>query len=138
MQSYSKANKRYKQAFWPVMGVYVVLCFAGPLLLKSHETPPAWLAASVAVLTALPVVAVLFLKLRLLRETDEYTRFRQAQNMLIGAALTVSFCAVWGFLELFELAPKLWTFLVAPIYFASWGLTCLFNREGASAEGSEQ
>ena len=128
--SFSQAQKRYKRAFIPVMVFYVVACFGGSYLRAQYETPPDWLSAIVALTMAAPVVAVLFLKLRLLSETDEYTRFRQARNMLFGAAFTVSVCTGWGFLELVELVPHMWTFLVAPIYFFSWGIASLFNRDG--------
>ena len=92
--SFSQAQKRYKRAFIPVMVFYVVACFGGSYLRAQYETPPDWLSAIVALTMAAPVVAVLFLKLRLLSETDEYTRFRQARNMLFGAAFTVSVCTV--------------------------------------------
>lgn len=126
--TYKEANKRYRRAFIPVMAVYVSACFAGPLALKAMGNPPEWVMALIAVGTALPIVAVFWLKGRLLLETDEYTRARQVEAMLVGAGVTVCFAVVWGFLELFGLVPNLWTFLIGPIYFATYGLAYLVGK----------
>ncbi len=126
--TYKEANRRYRRMFLPVMAVYVVACFAGPLALNVMGDPPDWVMAGIAVFTALPIAAVFWLKGRWLLETDEYTRARQVEAMLVGGGVTVCFAIIWGFLELFELVPNLWTFLIGPIYFASYGLAFLVGK----------
>jgi hypothetical protein len=133
--TFKQANRRYRMVFWPVMVFYSVFCFAGPALLDAMGDPPKWVVAIVAVLTGAPIAIVLLLMGRLLRETDEYTRARQTEAMLTGGGLTLSFAAIWGFLELFEVAPHFNPFLLAPGFFGSYGLTTfaqrVFKRDGA-------
>lgn len=126
--TYKQANQRYRRAFIPVMAFYVVACFAGPMVIGTMGDPPKWLLAVIAVATGAPLAAVFWLKGRWLRETDEYMRARQVEAMLTGAGVTISFAVIWGFLELFQLVPNLWTFLIGPIYFASYGLAYVVGK----------
>ncbi|ACT58053.1 hypothetical protein [Hirschia baltica] len=133
--SYSLANKRYKRDFAILMCFYVVACFAGPLLISAFPEKPVWMAVLVSILTAAPVIGVFYLTWRLLRETDEYTRARKTEAIVLGAGITFSICMLWGFLELFEVVPNMWTFLVVPMFFASQGIvSCarhLFEKSAA-------
>ncbi len=79
-----------------------------------------------AVLTGMPLIAVFWLLARFLRETDEYTQQTQAVAMLKGGAITLSLVVMCGFLELYNVVPKLEHFplmmMVAPTFFGAWGL----------------
>ena len=131
--TFREANKRYRRAFIPVMVVYTIAVFGGSYLLKQFETPPTWLAAIVALIMAAPVGGVLWLMWRLSRETDEYTRQKQMAAMAAGGMITAFFSVVWGFLELYNVVPNLWTFLVGPIFFLSYGLIYCVSRRSFGA-----
>lgn len=116
-----EANRRYHLAFWPLMAIYVVFCFASPLVVEALGfSGPAAYAAAFA--PALPIGAVIIVLGRFLRETDEYIRARQAEAMLVGWGATTFFTTGWGFLELYELAPDFPLFLVLPMFFFFYGL----------------
>ena len=131
--TFREANKRDRRAFIPVMVVYTIAVFGGSYLLKQFETPPTWLAAIVALIMAAPVGGVLWLMWRLSRETDEYTRQQQMAAMAAGGMITAFFSVVWGFLELYNVVPSLWTFLVGPIFFLSYGLIYCIGRRSFGA-----
>jgi hypothetical protein len=124
--TFREANRRYINLFVPTMTFYGVACFAGPALLDALDGPPKWTSALVAVVTAAPMAVVFWLIARLLKETDEYTRKLQADNMLVGGAITLSAAMLWGFLELYGVLPQVSrlpaTMMVAPAFFASFGL----------------
>jgi hypothetical protein len=126
--TYKEANKRYRRAFWPVIVLYVVLCFAGPMSLQTLDEPPKWAWALMAVLTGLPIVGVFWLIGRLLRETDEYTRQQQTDALLFGGGVALSVAVIWGFLDLYDVTPPLWSFWLGPIFFGAYGLAACVQR----------
>ena len=133
--TFKDAQRRYQKAFVPVMLFYVMFCFAGPMLLNAMIDPPLLVVSLVAIITALPIAGVFLLVVRLLRETDEYTRKIQTDAILVGGAITLSATVIWAFLELFEVIPRYENFssmmLVAPLFFGTWGLAYLFHaRQG--------
>lgn len=134
--TFREANKRYRRAFIPVMVVYTVAVFGGSYLLKQFETPPTWLSAIVALIMAAPIGGVLWLMWRLTRETDEFTRQKQMSALAAGGMITAFISVVWGFLELYNVVPPMWTFLVGPIFFLTYGLVyCVGGRSlGAGFE----
>ncbi|MDP3491554.1 MAG: hypothetical protein Q8R82_00450 [Hyphomonadaceae bacterium] len=136
--TFREANKRYRRAFIPVMAFYTVAVFGGSYLLKQFETPPMWLSAIVALVMAAPIGGVLWLMWRLARETDEFTRQQQMASMAGGGMVTVFFSVVWGFLELYEVLPPLWTFLVGPIFFLSYGLIYCFGMKRGNGPGFDK
>lgn len=126
--SFLLANKRYRRDFAIAMGAYVLIVCAGPFLLAAIDEPQKWMFALMAVASALPAMFIFLLIGRWLKETDEYTRMRQGSAMLIAGGIVLSICLLWGFLELYDLVPKLWTFLVAPMFFANWGGVALIRK----------
>jgi hypothetical protein len=134
--TYKQANRRYVRAFWPVIILYCVLCFAGPVVLKALDDPPKWAWGVVAVLTALPLLGVFALMARYLRETDEYTRKLQVEALLTGGAVTLSASIVWGFLELYQVVPSIWAFWFGPFFFVAYGLSfCVRRLQARAGEG---
>ena len=131
--TFREANKRYRRAFIPVMVVYTIAVFGGSYLLKQFETPPTWLSAIVALVMAAPIGGVLWLMWRLSRETDEFTRQRQMSALAAGGMITAFISVVWGFLELYDVVPTMWTFLVGPIFFLSYGLIFCVSRRSFGA-----
>jgi hypothetical protein len=130
--TYHQAQRRYFWTFLPVMVFYTVFCFVGPELLKGSGQPPTWALGSVAIVTGAPIAVVFWLIARLLRETDEYTRKIQVDAILSGGAITLSAAVLWGFLELFEVVPRVPRFpsmmMVGPIFFGMWGLSYAYQH----------
>lgn len=135
--TFKQANRRYRQAFWPAMAFYVVACLGGPFLLKAMNDPPKWVAGVIAIVTAAPIAVVFWLMGRWLKETDEYTRARHIDAMLLGGGALFSLSIAWGFLEIFEVAPHLPTFFIAPGFFFFYGVTRCTQRLLAMGKGGE-
>jgi len=116
------AKRKYVARFWPVMTVYVIAVFA--VSWAFNDAPPdGALRYVLAVLPALPILGVFYVMGRyLIEETDEFVRLRQTIAMLIGVAITLSFCAVWGFLEIYADVPKIGLFNVVWGFFLSFGI----------------
>jgi hypothetical protein len=115
------AAKRYGQRVMIAMGLYVVtLSFAiGGFLSLPHGSPLAWLVAAAP---ALPVIGVIVAMARYLREeTDEFERTVQAEAALWATGGLLAIATLWGFLELFGLAPHAQSYFAVVIWFALLG-----------------
>ncbi|MEM0987075.1 MAG: hypothetical protein AAGJ32_12585 [Pseudomonadota bacterium] len=127
--NYKQANRRYHRYLWPTIGLYVVVCFGGPILLSAGWITAPWAPAVIGIATALPIIVMFALMLRLVEETDEYTRLRQLRSIAIGALITLSGAVMIGFLQLFDVVETFWTFWFGPMFFAAYGLAyCVTGR----------
>ncbi|MDP3736726.1 MAG: hypothetical protein Q8R02_05005 [Hyphomonadaceae bacterium] len=133
--TFKQANRRYRRAFIPAMIAYAIICLGGAFLFKSLDDPPVWASALIAVLTAAPMGVVFWLMWRLMRETDEFSRLQQAMAMAGGGMITAFACTVWGFLELYDVAPSMWAFLVGPMFLLNYGLIHRFAFQGPCEPG---
>jgi len=128
--TYREANRRYRRAYWPVIFVYAAAAIGGALLVK--QNPPMWAIATIAVVTALPVMALFWLMRRLLNETDEYTRKLHIDALLTGGAITFSLAVVWSFLELYGVVAQdryfPATMFVAPAFLTFYGISFSLAR----------
>lgn len=115
------ANRRYKLVFWPLIALYVLLLIGGAFIIDK-ETSSVFVRASFAFAIALPLFGVLWAMLRLVRETDEYTRMRQLKALAEGGALTTGTIFLCGFLELFDVVGDIPLFLFGPLFFLAFGL----------------
>lgn len=97
--TYRDANRRYRRAYWPVVLLYAAAAIGGALLVK--QSPPMWAVATIAIVTALPIMGLFWLMRRLLAETDEYTRKLHTDALLTGGGITFSLTVVWSFLVLY-------------------------------------
>jgi len=120
--SMNTAKRKYVARFWPVMTVYVIAVIA--VSWAFNDAPPdGALSYVLAALPALPIVGVFYVMGRyLIEETDEFVRLQQTIAVLIGVAITLSFCAVYGFLEIYAAAPKIGLFNVVWGFFLSFGI----------------
>jgi hypothetical protein len=99
------------------IGVTDRLSVTGPLL---------WL---LALLPAIPIIGIVWAIARLLiEETDEYQRLRMVRASLVATGLVLVSSTVWGFLEMFGLAPHLWLWAVFPVWAIGLGIGQLVNR----------
>lgn len=121
-KGFRTANRRYMVIFVPMMTLYCVALFAA-LSFIDMETAPAAIRAGAALLISLPLVAILWSVLRLVKETDEYTRTRQLQALAEAGVLLTGVIFVLGFLERFGVIPDMPLFLFGPGFFVLYGLS---------------
>jgi hypothetical protein len=132
--SNQSAHRGFLAIFGPAMVLYALVCFAAPWAIERIEaTGPTRIA--IAASPAIPMLAVLWAMARRIGAIDEYLRSIQARALLIGAALTLAFTTLYGFLELLAGAPDFPLFLVLPVFFGCWGLAS-FLPMGPRAAGA--
>lgn len=116
MSTKNPAQKRYRQRFIPAMSLYVA-AIVGVSLAFDYLHPRGLLAYVLAALPALPIIGVITaMGLYIVEEKDEFARAVQVEAMLWGIGFTVAVCTTWGLLEVYADAPRLWVFLVGPIF----------------------
>jgi len=117
------AAKRYTHRFTIVMTIYCLMIGANVAISRILE-PGAVVLATMAVLTALPIIAMLgVLGIYLKEETDEFVRDRIVVSMLIGLGFLLSLTSILGFLQFEDLVGDLPVFLAFPIWCGAWGVT---------------
>ena len=120
-QTYKSANRRYRRDFIITVALYIALCCATPFIIAAIGAEHTAWVAFWALLNGVPVGLILWLMLRLNRETDEYTRLKQLEAIAEGAAITVTLSTIVGFLELYRVIDTQWTFWVGPGFFIAYG-----------------
>ncbi len=128
-QSKSPAIRNYNRRFFISMGAYLVLLF-GVVWLFKHQHPAGLLAYVLALLPAMPLVAVIVVVgLYLAEEKDEFQRNLLVLEMLWALGATLAVTTVWGFLEDFTDTPHLQPYLIFPMFWFFVGvLTPLLKR----------
>ena len=138
--TYREANRRYRRAYWPVVFLYAAAAIGGALLVK--QNPPMWAIATIAVVTALPIMGLFWLIRRLLNETDEYTRKMHTDALLTGGAITLSVTIVWSFFELYGVVPQERyfpaTMFVVPAFLTFYGVSFALARARNNEPACEQ
>ena len=120
--SMNAAKRRYLARFWPVMVLYVAAVFGVSYWFNSAP-PSGALKYAVAVLPALPIIGVFIVLGRyLVEETDEFVRLRQMIALLLAIGLTLTICAVLGFLEIYADVPQIGLFNVVWVFFLNFGI----------------
>jgi multisubunit Na+/H+ antiporter MnhG subunit len=124
-KGFRTANRRYLYVFWPSMAAYVAIIFATSYFIDK-ETAPLWLKVAGALAATLPILGALWAILRLVRETDEYTRLRQLTALAQGGAITAGIAFLIGFLQIFNVVGSIDIFWFGTLFFLSYGLSvCL-------------
>ena len=88
-------------------------------------TPAAWVLA--AVLSA-PVIGQIWATLALMRESDEFVRGVTAKQFILAAGLAMAVATFWGFGESFAGAPHMQTWLIVPLFWATYGAVSPFIK----------
>ena len=122
------AHRRYTNRTLVVSLAYVltlVVAIAGYRLLP-HASPLMWAAA---VLPAIPILAWIgVMALYLREETDEFERAVQTESALWAIGGLLALATIWGFLEMFDLAPHVPAWSAFPLWAALIGPAQLFVR----------
>jgi hypothetical protein len=122
------AQRAYQRRAVPLMLAYVA---ALALAITLHEllAPTGPIAVALAVLPALPLIGVVWALGRLLvEEKDEYLRSLHVRQFMIATGFMLIVTCIWGFLEMFALAPHLpmyWAFI---IWCAGLGIGTMVNE----------
>lgn len=122
-QTFKSAKRRYHRVFWPLMAIYVVIILAGSYGINQLDPEPKWLQVVLALASAAPVIATLFVMLRYAAETDEYTRLVQLKAFAWGGVITTSGIFLIGFLQLFHVIGYVEVFWFGPAFFIAYGLS---------------
>jgi len=122
------AMRRYTRRAMVMSFGYVLTLFAalGTTRHLTVEGPLLWL---LALLPAVPIIGLIWAIARLLvEETDEYQRMRMVRASLVATGLVLVAATLWGFLEMFGLAPHLWLWAVFPAWALGLGVGQTANR----------
>ena len=103
--------------------VFAVYCFKHQLL----SGPLAWIAG---ILPALPIIGILVVIGRYLaEETDEYLRMRIVEQVLIATGFLLAATTLYGFLNAFDLAPRMDAYLAVPLWAVGLGIGRLLRKD---------
>lgn len=122
-QTFKSAKRRYHRLFWPLMAIYVVIILGGSYGINQLDPEPKWLQVTLALASAAPVIATIYVMLRYANETDEYTRLIQYKSFAWGGAITTSIVFLVGFLQLFHVIGAVEVFWFGPLFFLAYGLS---------------
>jgi hypothetical protein len=116
------AGKRYQRRVMVTMSLYVALLFAAVLIVK-HEHPHGWLLYTIALVPALPILAMMGALARYLQEeTDEYLRLVTMRSLLVGTAALLGVVVVNDFLRAISGAEAIPPFSSWVIFFVAFGV----------------
>ncbi len=122
------AAKRYRGRMLIASSVYVatfLLAFA----VNGRHAAPSLLAYAAAVLPGVGISGMFVsMGLYLREETDEFQRAVQVESSLWATGAVMMICAIWGFLEMFRLAPHVDMWVVVPIWSLVLGVANVFTR----------
>jgi len=126
-QTYKSAIRRYRRSFIPVIIFYVIACFAAPVVMGAVGADNLPVATFLAVLTGAPIGVIMWLMIRLSRETDEYSRLKMLEAFAEGAGVIVTVSVIVGFLEMYGAIDPVWTFWVGPGFLMAYAFAA-FRR----------
>ncbi len=130
-------QRRYTVRLFSLMALYMSFLIIAERYLDRAEPVTGILAYILALLPALPVMAIFWAFGRLLVETtDEYQRLLLIRQTLVATALSMAAATGWGFLENYELVPHIPAFYWAIVWFGGLGVGSLFNRLTLGDSGS--
>jgi len=117
------AVRRYFNQVAASMLVYT-LCIVVAVWEFVHRHPTGVMAYALAVLPALPIVAMLVAHGYCLAEMkDEFQRWIAILSLLWSLGATLAVTTIWGFLENFVQVPHLPGMMIFPLYCIFWGIS---------------
>ncbi len=130
-------QRRYTIRLFSLMAMYLASLIIAERYLDRAEPVTGMLAYILALMPALPVIAIFWAFGRLLVETtDEYQRLLLIRQTLVATALSMATATGWGFLENYDLVPHIPAFYWAVLWFFGLGVGALINRLTLGDSGS--
>ena len=127
----SDAMARYQRRFMVASLSYVALLFASIWIAKTTE-PGIAVRVLLAMVAALPVMAMIrAMALLLKEEDDEYLRSRHIQQSLVATGFLLTVSTLYGFLNTFDVAPRVDAWAAFPLWAIGLGLGRLFKGDAA-------
>jgi hypothetical protein len=108
--------RRYMMRIMPASLLYVIVfSLAGEF--HREASPTGWVVWVLAVASCIPVLYLIrAILLYLKEEDDEFQRDLQLRAFVLATGLSLALCTVWGFLEIFSLAPHIQPWAVFPLW----------------------
>jgi hypothetical protein len=86
-------------------------------------------ALALALLPTLPTFYMIWAMGRyLVEEQDEYLRYRTVRAALMSLGMVLAIGIFWGFLEMFEVVPRIWAWWVLPVWAVGLGVAQLWMK----------
>jgi hypothetical protein len=125
----SKAMRVYNRRVLVAGLTYVVVLF-GSMGIARYFDPPALVRVVLAIAAALPVLFIIRAMALLLREeTDEYLRTRLVEQSLIATGILLVVATLYGFLNAFDLAPRVDAWAAVPLWAVGLGIGRFFQKD---------
>jgi 4-amino-4-deoxy-L-arabinose transferase-like glycosyltransferase len=125
----SPALRRYNKRVILFCAAYACALFGGVGYFKNHPGAHGVTAYFAAIVPALAIIGVFFAIGRyLIEEADEYLRMLMVRQTLIATAFALSLATLWGFLNSFDLAPRIDSYYVAVVWFGGLGIGSCINK----------
>ena len=125
----SAAMRTYNRRMILASLAYVALLL-GTVAVARYLSPPAPVRILLAIVAALPVMFMIrAMALLIKEESDEYLRMRLVEQTLIATGFLLAATTLYGFLNAFDLAPRLDAYLAVPVWAVGLGVGRLFQRE---------
>jgi hypothetical protein len=124
----SSAMRAYNRRMIFASFAYVVLLLGGVAIARFYA-PPAAVRVLLAIAVAAPILFMIRAMARLLREErDEYLRMRLVEQTLISTGILLAVATIYGFLNAFDLAPRVDAYWGVPLWGVSLGVARLLQR----------
>lgn len=125
----SVAMQTYTRRVLAAGGSYVVLLFAGMAVARVYS-PPIAARVLLALAVAIPVLFMIrAMALLLKEENDEYLRMRIVKQSLVATGFLLTIATLYGFLNAFDVAPRVDAWAAFPLWAVGLGIGRLFQRD---------
>lgn len=124
----SSAMRRYNRRMIIASLSYVALLLAGASVAQRYA-PPVAVRVLLALVVAAPVLLMIRAMALLLKEqSDEYLRMWTVQQSLIATGFVLTVSTLYGFLNVFDVAPRLDAYLIVPLWGVGLGIGAVYNK----------
>jgi hypothetical protein len=126
----SEAMRAYNRRMMAASFAYVALLLGG-IAIARYYAPPVAGRVLLAIVVAAPILFMIRAMARLLKEErDEYLRMRIVDQSLIAAGFVLAVSTIYGFLNTFDVLPRVDAYWIVPLWGLGLGLGRLVQRNG--------